>query len=398
MKMRTYQVEAPDGKIIDVEGPEDATDQDIIKFAQSQYAATKRDEAKVSPEEQKRRDEIRAGVLRKELEEAKTPNEAAAVQRELRRMGIDVSPRAKPSEPSAADALRQQLGKVETQNLLELAKNVNLPDVAQLGASGLAARGGYLLSPALRAGVERVAEASQRPTLATPGTPPLAPQAPTVPPSAGGLIPTDPQNTRILTGTVDEGTTGRARQTGYATRDAQEVARRREVLDLERRLMAAGAITPEQSVQKVLASAPTMTSTPAGVAIPAGTVYPTQAPPKVSPLTQVAEKLSTIGRTSANLLADVLRSRAMGALGAGSAAYQGLEALKHLKAGRDEEAALSGLGALGSGLMMIPTLPTATTGALMSVSPYLYRRYKEATPEQTQRMLSNVGTMGEPAP
>lgn len=372
-----YQVEAPDGRIISVEGPEGASDEDIIKFAQSQYRA----ETKISPEVQAERDKGRAAIILQELGKATDPEDKAALRRELARMGIKVP-------EAAADAARAKIAEFERQ---ALSPDIDPAQAAQLGASGIAAAGGYKASPIIKKGLEAVSEASQRPAFAQPGTTPRAPAAP-----AGGLIPTDPQNVRIQSGTTVDDTTGRARQTGYTERTAQEAARRQEMARIQQELIARRLIPPGNP----MAQMPGMTSTPGGVMVPSGAVYPTTPsappPPKVSPLTQVSETFRTIGRTGANLFADIMRSRAMGALGAGSAAYQGLEALKHLKAGRDEEAALSGAGALGGALMMIPTLPTTMVGGALSAAPYLYRKAQQATPQQVNRMQTSVDAMGNP--
>jgi hypothetical protein len=80
------------------------------------------------------------------------------------------------------------------------------------------------------------------------------------------------------------------------------------------------------------------------------------------------------------------------------AVYEGLEALKQLRAGNEKEAALSGIGALGGITSMIPTIPTAIIGGGLSAIPSLYRAYKSANPEQVQRMQTNVDISGNPMP
>lgn len=390
--MAIYKIQAPDGTVLRIEGPDDASEQDVMQAAQEQYSQrTKASETKVSPEDQAKRDAGRVEILKQELAKAnaraqqgdeRAAGDVAALVRELRRAGVNVSssPRAA-QEPSTADTLRQKLAALEQAgaNPLEAARGINPVEAAQLGASGIAAAGGYKASPVLGRMVQRAQEAGQRPPFSAPGTP----MAPPVPP-AGGLIPTDPQNVRIQTGTIVDDTTGRARQTGYTERTAQEAARRQELARIQQELVAKRLVPPGNP----MAQMPGMTSTPGGILVPSSTVYPTAppiappaAPPRVSPLTQVSEMFRTIGRTGANLFADVMRSRAMGALGAGSAAYQGMEALKQLRAGQDEEAALSGMGALGGALMVIPTVPTALVGGALSAAPYAYRRYKQIRAE-----------------
>jgi len=112
-------------------------------------------------------------------------------------------------------------------------------------------------------------------------------------------------------------------------------------------------------------------------------------PPQPSPLAQVQQLFGKIGQTSASLMSDVLKSRAMGALGGASAAYQGFEALKNLYEGNLEEAALSGLGAVGGGMMMVPTVPTTVLGGALSAAPYLYRKAKEG-PSPVAGQMSGV--------
>jgi hypothetical protein len=132
---------------------------------------------------------------------------------------------------------------------------------------------------------------------------------------------------------------------------------------------------------------------------------PSQLPPRqpistvpkgMSPLANATETIKSVGRFGANMVGDLLRSKAMGALGGGMTVYEGLEALKQLRAGNQEEAALSGLGALGGAISMVPTIPTAIAGGSLSAIPSLYRAYKSATPEQVQRMQTNVDAAGNP--
>lgn len=269
-----------------------------------------------------------------------------------------------------------------TQPAADLLSNLSPTEqeVAQAGA-GAAAAYGYSKARAKLPGIAervsgRVSEAATRPVGARPPMP-----------SAGGLIPTDPQNVRIQTGTVgDEGTTGRARQTGYMERTAQEAARRAELARIEQELIARRVIPPGN----VMAQMPGMTSTPGGILAPSSAVYPTQPPaPPAPPRAPLAQMAQTAGRTGANLLADLLRSRLMGALGAGSTAYQGIEALKQLREGNIEEGALSGVGALGGALSMIPTLPTAVVGGGLSIAPYIYRKLRQQR-QMPQGQMSSV--------
>ena len=87
---------------------------------------------------------------------------------------------------------------------------------------------------------------------------------------AAPSVPTPAQHERITLGTVDEsGTTGRARQTGYTEQTAQQAARRQEAARVQAELEKRGLV-PKGNV---LAQAPGMTSTQAGVLTPADVVY-----------------------------------------------------------------------------------------------------------------------------
>lgn len=86
-------------------------------------------------------------------------------------------------------------------------------------------------------------------------------------PAAGGLPGTPSQVARIQAGTMgDLGTTGQARMTGFNTETAQKAAAEKQMADVIERLKARG-IAPD-SAKNVLANAPGLTSTPAGVLLP----------------------------------------------------------------------------------------------------------------------------------
>jgi len=97
-------------------------------------------------------------------------------------------------------------------------------------------------------------------------------------PTAGGLPGTPSQVARIQAGTMgDLGTTGQARMTGFNLETAQKSAAEKQMADVIERLKARG-IAPD-SAKNVLANAPGMTSTPAGVLTPKSPL-PTYAGPR----------------------------------------------------------------------------------------------------------------------
>lgn len=91
-----------------------------------------------------------------------------------------------------------------------------------------------------------------------------------------------------------------------------------------------------------------------------------------------------------------------GALAGAGAGLGAQEASERYQRGDKLGAAIAGVGALGSAASMIPTLPTRVIGGgLAMASPaalMLLDRMRKSTPEQTQRMLTNVDPMGNPPP
>ena len=122
------------------------------------------------------------------------------------------------------------------------------------------------------------------------------------------------------------------------------------------------------------------------------------APPTPAPTTGQAIKsgLQTVGNVMA-------RSPVVtGALAGAGAGYSAQEAMDRRSKGDTAGMAIAGLGAAGNVASMIPTLPTRIIGGgLAMASPaalVLLDRMRKATPEQTQRMLTNVDPMGNPLP
>ena len=91
-----------------------------------------------------------------------------------------------------------------------------------------------------------------------------------------------------------------------------------------------------------------------------------------------------------------------GALAGAGAGYSAQDASERYQKGDKLGAGIAAAGALGSAASMIPTLPTRVIGGGMAMaSPAalaVLDKMRKATPEQTQRMLTNVDPMGNPLP
>lgn len=91
-----------------------------------------------------------------------------------------------------------------------------------------------------------------------------------------------------------------------------------------------------------------------------------------------------------------------GALAGAGAGYGAQEASERYQKQDKLGAGIAAVGAAGNAMSMIPTLPTRVIGGgLAMASPaalMLLDRMRKATPEQTQRMLTNVDPMGNPLP
>ena len=122
------------------------------------------------------------------------------------------------------------------------------------------------------------------------------------------------------------------------------------------------------------------------------------APPTPTPTTGQAIKsgLQAVGNVMA-------RSPVItGALAGAGAGYGAQEASERYQKQDKLGAGIAAAGAAGNAMSMIPTLPTRVIGGgLAMASPaalMLLDRMRKATPEQTQRMLTNVDPMGNPLP
>lgn len=217
-------------------------------------------------------------------------------------------------------------------------------------------------------------EARTAPAL-TPGAPAVSLDVPEAPEGQTGLE-------RQLQGTIDDGQTGRARQTGYSELTAQRAARQREQAGVEAALRRRGVI----SGPSPFATAP-IASSPTGILVPPGVAEEAAIPAaQAAAQSQQANRLERqIEETRRNLsvtqsvLAELGR-RAPGPLARvgsmfrtpaakmipGAAAGLGYEETRRRLAEEDYPgAALSAAGALGSGIMALPIAPTTPPLAVL---------------------------------
>jgi hypothetical protein len=119
----------------------------------------------------------------------------------------------------------------------------------------------------------------------------------------------------------------------------------------------------------------------------------------VSPISQTGQ---TVGKYANAILESPLGRKVTGALGGYGAVTQGMEALDQARKGNVAESAISGIGALGSGIAAIPTPVTRGVGAGMSMlSPaalWMLQHSRKMSPENAQSALGNTDAMGNPMP
>jgi hypothetical protein len=119
----------------------------------------------------------------------------------------------------------------------------------------------------------------------------------------------------------------------------------------------------------------------------------------VSPISQTGQ---TVSKYAGAILDSPLGKKTTGALGGYGAVTQGMEAADLYRKGDKVGAAISGLGALGSGIAAIPTTPTRVVGAGMSMlSPaalWMLQHSRKMSPENAQGALGSTDAMGNPMP
>lgn len=242
-------------------------------------------------------------------------------------------------------------------------------------------------------------------------------------PAAGGPLsnvqPTGSQATRILQGTIgDEGTTGRARTTGFNTQTAQEAAQQKEMQRMFSNLQRTGAVADDAST--FFARQPGMTASPSGVLIPRsdapvtlgprgpqgqiGFTRPAAPPPPAPPslasraasgLEYVSDMFRGMMRPVAST-AQAVGRYVMPPLAMASAAGEGVNIAQQLRRPEDERdltgMALSAGNILGSGLSMFPA--TAPVGVPLMLGTGAAQAYR-SSPEAQQFIKKKLEAAGD---
>ena len=214
------------------------------------------------------------------------------------------------------------------------------------------------------------------------------------------LLNTDAQTKRILQGGegATEGTTGRARQTGYNVQTAQEAARKRDAEAVLRMTKKTG--TTAMDASQFLANQPTLTASPAGVIYPRSDPIRTMGPrtyvdpSKMAPgdpsytlgrgntpirATSPLPSLSRTANTGESMLGKIARyagnarNIARPLANIGISGFSGAMAANDLynaekdrqKSGLTVNNAIDYSSGLGGAIGMIPTLPTQVIGGLL---------------------------------
>lgn len=192
----------------------------------------------------------------------------------------------------------------------------------------------------------------------------------------GGVSPAD---ARIVQGGPGptEGTTGRARETGFNTRTAQAAAAQKEVEQRLAALQQRGIVG--QSARQVFANAPGMTASPTGVLYPASAA-PATAPPAPPP--QAPGALSRMRSALGPLMNNpITRGAGIG----GALAGAGSEFLNRYEAKDAPGMVTTGATALGAGLSAIPGMarvgvPLGALGTAATMGLDAYRGAKQRPP------------------
>jgi hypothetical protein len=276
-----------------------------------------------------------------------------------------------------------------------------------------------------------------------------APMPPTSAPMSGGLptpaptggLPsgTDAQTTRILQGTTgDQGTTGRARMTGFNVETSQQAADKAEAERIAQLLRQSGQVA--QEAPQFFAQQPGMTSTPSGVLAPrselpqyvgprgpqgeiGGAKPPVPVVPKMSGLDATKDLFVNMMKSAGNFGPSVeelkdLASRTSrfagrlpiisAPLAGASLGYEAPELFHGMGVSQPDYAdvGLTGLGMAGTVGSFFP--PVAPLAIPMSVGAPIIRDLRrrkqeiERNPEEYRdtimRALSNTDPMGSPMP
>lgn len=217
---------------------------------------------------------------------------------------------------------------------------------------------------------------------------------------------TDPQAERILQGTMgDEGTTGRARQTGYNVETAQQAARNKQSQQILGALQRQGVLDPQKNF---FASQSGLTSTPSGVLYPRtepprtlgprgpqGQIGPTQAPPPSPPsppprrsgLEYVTQKFEQIANNPVTKFLGKAGERyVLPGLAGTQMLGEGVTAKGEFEQGDYLGAAAAGVSALGAGLSLIPHPVTRYGGLGLSMVGPAYRSIREGLEKKPEPM------------
>jgi hypothetical protein len=232
---------------------------------------------------------------------------------------------------------------------------------------------------ALEKELSGIPESARRAPSLTPNAPPISLNVPEAPAQQTGLE-------RQLQGTIEDGQTGRARQTGFSETTSQQAGRREEMGDTIKRLRQSGVISGRNPFHDFpIGSSPTGLIVPPKVASEASILdaeaqaraknLEAQAQAQAKRAAQLEKQISdervNLGQTQATL-AEYNR-RTPGALSRVGAAFRspmakaipgatiglGLdEVRRRFETGDYLGTALASAGVLGSGLMMVPTNPS----------------------------------------
>ena len=122
-------------------------------------------------------------------------------------------------------------------------------------------------------------------------------------------------------------------------------------------------------------------------------------PPNAPPITPLAGKVAQYGNA---ILNSPIGRKVVGGLGGYGAVQGGMDAYQRAQSGDNIGAAIAGVGAFGSGVAAVPTLPTRVIGGGLSMlSPaalWMLEHSRKMSPENAQGALQGTDQMGNPIP
>lgn len=337
-KMREFKVTGPDGKVISVTAPENATDDEIIKLAERKFYATperpKVDLEATKPDSLRILNAEYTKAVQRVIEARKTGDQAkidreeadrVSVAREIQRLGGEI-PGAPPTVQAATTTTPGAPGPAGQSFATRARQAVSGIDadraLLDLAAAAGGAGGSQLMS-------------SLGGALQGPAGGPAGPQS-AVQKWAGAM--------------------------GYGDRGGRTFSEAHQLEQGLRRGAKIGGIQPEFRFAK---------------------------PPTPEP--------SMMQRVGSPMMG---APKTVGALGGLSMAESGMETMKRMQGGDPIGAAIAGAGALGGGLSMIPTIPTRVGGmALSAASPltlYLYDKLRQSSPQAAEQLLQDPSMVSVP--